>query len=120
MARTSNAVARHKKKKRLMKAVKGQRGGRSKLLKIAKDNIRRSLAFSYAHRKKRAGDFRKLWITRISAACKMRGLNYSTFMNGLSIAKVELNRKQLSQLAIEAPATFDKLVEISKAARSAA
>lgn len=114
MPRVTCAVARHKRKKRLMKKVKGYRGGRSKLLRTAKESYKRALQYAYRDRKAKKRDFRRLWIIRISAAVKQRGLSYSKFMGALAKAKVELNRKVLSEMAISDPKGFDQVVEIAK------
>lgn len=107
--------ARHRAKKRLFKEARGNRGGRSKLLRTVKETIIRSRAYAYRDRRVRKRDFRRLWITRITAACRARGTSYSAFIFGLKKANVELNRKMLSEIAIHNPAMFDKIVEMSKA-----
>lgn len=107
--RTTTGPARHKKKKRLFKSVKGNRGGRSKLLRTVKETIIRSGAYSFRDRKVRARDFRKLWITRINAACRMRGRRYNEFMNAIKELKIELDRKSLSEMAIHDPAAFSAI-----------
>jgi len=119
MPRATSAVARHKRKKRLLKRAKGMYGSRSKLLKVVKETVRRADRYAYRDRRSRKRDFRALWITRISAACRARGLSYSRFMAGLARAKVALNRKILSELAIHDTAVFDALVEEAKAALTA-
>ena len=116
MPRATNSVARHRRKKRLMKRVKGMVLGRSKLLKTAKEVARRSDAYAWRDRRARKRDFRGLWITRISAACRERGVSYSRFIAGLVKAEIRLNRKMLSELAIHDPAAFDVLVAQSKKA----
>jgi large subunit ribosomal protein L20 len=112
--------ARHRSKKRLFKEARGNVGGRSKLLRTVKETLVRARAFATRDRRVRKREFRALWITRITAACRERGLSYSVFMHGLGLAKVELNRKQLSELAIANPEIFSEIVEISRKARSAA
>ena len=107
--------ARHRAKKRLFKEARGNVGGRSKLLRTVKETIVRSRAYAYRDRRVRKRDFRRLWITRITAACRERGTSYSAFILGLKQAKIELNRKMLSEIAIHNPAIFDKIVEMSKA-----
>lgn len=107
--------ARHRAKKRLFKEARGNRGGRGKLLRTVKETIIRSRAYAYRDRKVRKRDFRALWITRITAACRARGISYSVFIHGLKKAEIELNRKTLSELAIHEPAIFDEIVEVAKA-----
>jgi large subunit ribosomal protein L20 len=106
--------ARHRSKKRLFKEAKGNFLGRRKLLRSMKETVLRARAFAFAHRRLKKREFRALWITRLSAACGPRGLNYSTFIRGLTLAGVELNRKTLSELAIHEPEIFDEIVEIAK------
>lgn len=111
MARVTNAVARHRKKKRYLRAAKGYWGARSKLWRIAKNAVERGWVYSYRDRKQRKRDFRRLWITRINAAARQHDLNYSRFMNGLKNAGVEVNRKVLADLAVRDPQAFAELVE---------
>ncbi len=111
--------ARHRSKKRLFKEARGNVGGRSKLLRTVKETLVRARAFATRDRRTRKREFRALWITRISAAVREQGVSYSVFMNGLLLAHVGLNRKQLSELAISNPEVFTEIVEISKKARSA-
>ena len=118
--RTTKGAARTKAKKRLFKKVKGYRGGRSKLLRTVQETLVRARAFATRDRRTRKREFRALWIIRITAAVRERGMNYSTFINGLLKAKVELNRKQLSEIAISNPEVFSEIVEIAKKARGAA
>ncbi|QDT66256.1 50S ribosomal protein L20 [Calycomorphotria hydatis] len=113
-------AARHKKKKRLFKEAKGNRGGRANLIRTVKETLVRSRAYAYRDRKVRKREFRRLWITRITAACRMRGLSYSVFIHGLTLAQIELDRKSLSELAINEPQVFDEIVAIVKDAKSAA
>ena len=108
--------ARNKKKNRLFKEARGFRGGRSKLLRTMKETIIRARAYAYRDRKTKKRMFRRLWITRLNAACRARGLRYSEFVHGLKQANIELDRKTLSELAIHDPAVFD---EIFAAARGA-
>lgn len=105
--RTTTGVARHKKKKRLFKEAKGNRGGRGNLLRTVKENQLRAGAYSYRDRKVRAREFRKLWITRLNAACRLRGRRYSEFINALNTLEIGLDRKSLSEMAIHDPAAFD-------------
>lgn len=114
MPRTKTHVAHHKRVKRVMKAAKGYYGGRSKLLQSARDTVMRAGVYAYRDRRRRKGDFRRLWITRITAACRMRGISYSRFMSGMRHATVDLNRKMLSEIAIQDPAAFDSLVELAR------
>jgi len=114
--RVKNAVPRLRRKRRLLKRVKGFRGARSKLLKTAKESRIRSEVYATQHRRLRKRQMRALWIVRINAACRSRGLSYSQFMNGLKKANVELDRKILSDIAIRDAAGFDQLVETAKQA----
>ena len=99
-----------------MARVKGAMMTRKRRNKTLKQAVMKSLSYAYTGRRLKKRDFRSLWITRISAACKMNGMNYSTFMHGLKVAGIEINRKMLSELAISDPAAFTKLVEIAKKA----
>lgn len=116
MARVKGALATRKRRKKILKLAKGYWGSKSKHFKMAKQAVMKSGNYAYIGRKQRKRDFRRLWITRISAACKMNGMNYSTFMNGLKKANVTLNRKMLSEIAISDEAAFTALVEKAKAA----
>ena len=107
-------VARHRAKKRLFREAKGNVGGRSKLLRTVKETVVRSRAYAYRDRKNRKREFRRLWITRLTAACRERGLSYSAFIHGLKLSGIELNRKVLSELAIHEPAVFDEIVEAAR------
>ena len=100
----------------LLKLAKGYWGSKSKHFKMANQAVMKSLTYAYTGRKLKKRDFRSLWITRISAACKMNGMNYSTFMHGLKVAGIEINRKMLSEMAISNPAAFTQLIEIAKKA----
>ncbi len=110
MPRVLKGSARRKAKKRLFKEARGNRGGRGKLLRTVKETVVRSRAYAYRDRRVRKRDFRRLWITRLNAVCRQRGLRYSVFINQLSNADVELNRKTLSELAISHPQVFDEIV----------
>ena len=114
MSRATYGAPRHKKKVRLLKAVKGYHAGRSKLHKTAKEALIKAKVYAFRDRKTRKRDFRSLWITRLTGACRSAGLAYSRFIHGLKNAKVILNRKMMSELAIHDPAAFAKLVEIAK------
>lgn len=116
MARVKGAMATRKRHKRVLKLAKGYRGAKSKLFRTANQAVMKSLSYAYIGRKQKKRDFRKIWITRISAACKLNGINYSKFMNGLKKADININRKMLSEIAIADPAAFTALVEQAKAA----
>lgn len=116
MARVKGALNTRKHHKKILKLAKGFRGAESKQYRTANQAVMRSMQNAYIGRKRKKRDFRRLWITRISAACKMNGMNYSTFMNGLKKAGIEMNRKMLSEVAIADPAAFTKLVDAAKAA----
>jgi large subunit ribosomal protein L20 len=116
MVRVTYGAPRHRKKARYFKAARGFRGGRSKLWRTVREAMTRAWAYSFRDRKQRKRQFRRLWIVRINAAARMRGMTYSQFINGLGKAGVQLNRKQLSALAIDDAAAFDALVEEAKAA----
>ena len=116
MARIKGATMTRKRRNKVMKMAKGYYGSKSSLFKTAKQAVMKSGQYAYIGRKQKKRDFRRLWITRISAACKMNGMNYSTFMNGLNKAGIELNRKMLSEIAIADPAAFTALTEKAKAA----
>jgi large subunit ribosomal protein L20 len=114
MPRARAGAARHRKKVRILKAAKGYRGGRSKLYRTAKEAIVRAGVFAYRDRRARKRDFRGLWITRLTAACRQRGINYSRFIFGLSAAGIIINRKMLSEIAIADPDGFDAIVSLAK------
>ena len=116
MARVKGALATRKRRKKILKLAKGYWGSKSRHFKMAKQAVMKSGNYAYIGRKQRKRDFRRLWITRISAARKANGVNYSTFMNGLKKANIELNRKMLSEIAIADPAAFTSLVEKAQAA----
>ena len=116
MARVKGALATRKRRNRTLKLAKGYWGGKSRLFKTAKEAVWKSGQYAYIGRRLKKRDFRKLWITRISAACKANGMNYSTFMNGLKKANIILNRKMLSEIAINDAAGFTALTEKAKAA----
>ena len=114
--RTTVGVARKRKNNRLFKRAKGYTGGRRRLLRSMKETLVRAEAFAFRDRRARKREFRKLWIIRINAACKERGLRYSEFIHGLAKAKIELDRKSLSEIAIADAAAFDAIVAQAKAA----
>ena len=116
MARVKGALATRKRRKKTLKLARGYWGAKSKHFKMAKEAVMKSGNYAYIGRKQRKRDFRRLWITRISAGCRVNGVNYSTFMNGLKKAGITLNRKVLSEIAIAAPQAFTALVEKAKAA----
>ena len=116
MARIKGATMTHKRRTKTLKLAKGYYGSKSKHFRMAKQAVMKSGNYAFVGRKQKKRQFRNLWITRISAACKMNGMNYSTFMNGLKKAGVELNRKMLSEMAIHDPASFNALVETAKKA----
>ncbi|MCI8441828.1 MAG: 50S ribosomal protein L20 [Provencibacterium sp.] len=116
MARVKGALMTRKRRKKVLKLAKGYFGGKSRLFRTAKEAVMKSGQYAYIGRKQKKRDFRRLWITRISAGCKQNGMNYSTFMNGLKKAGITLNRKMLSEIAIHDPAAFTALTEKAKAA----
>ena len=116
MARVTGCMTTRKRHKKILKLAKGYRGGKSKLFRVANEAVMKSLVYAYKGRRLKKRDFRRLWITRISAACKMNGTNYSTFMCGLKKAGITMNRKMLSEIAIHDAAAFTMLVEQAKAA----
>lgn len=115
MARIKGAMMTRKRRKKTLKLAKGYFGAKSKLFRTAKQAVMKSGQYAYIGRKQRKRDFRRLWITRISAAAKINGMNYSTFMNGLKKAGVEINRKMLAELAVNDKAAFTALTEMAKA-----
>ena len=114
MARVRNGAVTKARHKKVLKEAKGYFGSKHRLYKTAQEQLFHSGAYSFNDRKKRANDFRKLWITRINAACRSNDIVYSKFINGLKKANIEINRKMLSELAIFAPEEFTKLVNLSK------
>lgn len=114
MARVKGGVTAKKRHKRVLKQAKGYYGAKSKLYRPANQAVMKSLDYAYSGRKQRKRDFRKLWISRINAAARQNGMNYSTFINGLKKANIEINRKMLSEMAIHDPEGFKELVEIAK------
>ncbi len=116
MARIKGALMTRKRRNKTLKLAKSYWGSKSKHFKMAKQAVMKSGVYAYTGRKLKKRDFRRLWITRISAAVKPLGMNYSTFMNGLKKAGVEMNRKSLSEMAIHDSAAFAKLVDAAKAA----
>lgn len=115
MARVKRAVHGRKKRNEVMRAAKGYRGARSRRLRVAKEQLLHSGVYAFRDRKDRKAQFRRLWITRINAASRQNGMSYSSFMHGLKVAGVELDRKVLAELAVRDPKTFTQLVETAKA-----
>ena len=116
MARVKGAMMTRKRRNKILKMAKGYWGAKSKHFKMANEQVMKSLTYAYTGRKLKKRDFRQLWITRISAACKMNGMNYSNFMHGLKLAGVEINRKMLAEMAVNDAAAFTQLTEIAKKA----
>ena len=116
MARIKGAMATRKRRNKTLKLAKGYWGAKSKHFKMAKEAVMKSGNYAYIGRRLKKRDFRRLWITRISAACKMNGMNYSSFMNGLKKAGITLNRKMLAEIAVNDAAGFTALTEKAKAA----
>ncbi|MBM7866206.1 50S ribosomal protein L20 [Heliobacterium gestii] len=115
MARVKTGPMSRKRHKKILKLARGYRNAHSKLFRTAHQAVMKALSYAYAHRKKKKGDFRKIWITRINAAARMNGISYSTMMNGLKKAGVAVNRKMLADLAVNDMAAFAKLVDVAKA-----
>lgn len=113
--RTRKGHARRRARKRLFREVKGNFGARGKLVKMATETLFRARAFAFRDRRAKKREYRALWITRVTAACRARGIRYSQFIHGLAAANVALNRKSLSELAIHSPHVFDELVAIARA-----
>ena len=116
MARVKGAMMTRKRRNKILKMAKGYWGAKSKHFKMANQQVMKSLTYAYTGRRLKKGDFRRLWITRISAACKMNGMNYSTFMHGLKTAGVAIDRKMLAELAVNNEGAFKQLVEMAKSA----
>ena len=114
MARVKGAMMTRKRRNKILKLAKGYWGAKSKHYKMANEQVMKSLQYAYVGRRLKKRDFRQLWIARINAACKMNGMNYSTFMHGLKLANVEINRKMLAELAVNDAAAFAKLAELAK------
>lgn len=116
MARVKGGTVSKNRRRKVLKQAKGYFGSKHRLYKTAQEQVFHSGAYAYRDRRQKKRDFRKLWITRINAACRENEISYSKFMNGLSIAGIEINRKMLSELAIDNPASFTELVNVSKEA----
>ena len=115
MARVKRAMMTRKRRNKVLKMAKGYWGAKSKHYKMANQAMMKSLTYAYIGRRLKKRDFRRLWITRISAACKANGMNYSNFMHGLKLAGIEINRKMLAEMAVNDKAAFAQLTELSKA-----
>ena len=114
MARVKRAMNARKHHKKILKLAKGYYGGKSRLFRTANETVLRALRYSYVGRRLKKRDFRKLWIARINAATRMNGLSYSKFINGIKTAGINMNRKMLSEIAINDPKGFTELVEVAK------
>ncbi len=115
MARVKRAVNAQKKRRVVLERASGYRGQRSRLYRKAKEQVTHSLVYSFDHRRDRKGDFRRLWIQRINAAARANGMTYNRFIQGLKIAEIEVDRRMLAEMAVNDPAAFTALVEISRA-----
>jgi large subunit ribosomal protein L20 len=115
MVRVTRGYTTHRRHKKILKLAKGYRASNSKLFRVANEQVLHSMAYAFAHRRKKKGDFRKLWITRINAAARANGMSYSTMINGLKKAGVEVNRKMLAELAVSDATAFSQFVETAKA-----
>ena len=115
--RVKTGVVRSRRHKRLLKQARGFYSGRRKHFRKAKEQLERSLVYAYRDRRQKKRDFRRLWIVRINAACRLNGMNYSTFIHGLKLAKIELDRKILADMAMNDAAAFTSLVESAKTAK---
>ena len=116
MARVKGAMMTRKRRNKILKMAKGYWGSKSKHFKMANQAVMKSLQYAYVGRRLKKRDFRQLWITRISAGCKMNGMNYSTFMNGLKKSGIVINRKMLAEMAVNNKAAFTQLTQTAKAA----
>jgi large subunit ribosomal protein L20 len=116
MARVKRAVHARKKHRATLERAKGYYGHRSRNYRAANEAVMHALRYSYADRRARKGEFRKLWITRINAACRENGISYSQFINGLKVAEIEVDRKVLAEVAVSDPTTFTQLVNLAKQA----
>jgi large subunit ribosomal protein L20 len=115
MARVKRAVNAHKKRREVLEQASGYRGQRSRLYRKAKEQVTHSLVYAYNDRKDRKGDFRRLWIQRINAAVRARGMTYNRFIQGLKAADVQVDRRMLAEIAVSDPQAFDALVDLAKA-----
>ena len=114
MPRARHGVSAHRKRRKILKKAEGYWGGRHRLYTVARDSVKRAMAYATRDRKVRKRDFRRLWVVRINAACRAQGLSYSVFMKGLKEAKVTLDRKVLADLAVHDTGTFQELVTLAK------
>jgi len=114
MPRVKSSVTSRRRHKKYLKLAKGQWGARRTHYRMARETVQKGMMYAWRDRRAKKGDFRRLWIIRLTAACRQRGISYSKFINALSVAKVKLNRKMLSELAIHDTAAFDKLVALVK------
>lgn len=114
MARVKRAVNAHKKRRTILESARGYRGQRSRLYRKAKEQMLHSMTYSYRDRRARKGDFRKLWITRINAATRQNGMSYNRFVQGLKAAGVEVDRKNLAEMAVNDPQSFTELVSVAR------
>lgn len=114
MPRVKRGTVARKRHNKILKLAKGYYGAKSKLFRPANQQVLKSLSYAYAHRKKKKGDFRKLWIARINAAARMNGLSYNTFISGLKQAGIDVNRKMLAELAVNDAKAFSELANIAK------
>lgn len=115
MARVKRSVTSQKKRRAVLDAAKGYRGSRGRHYRAAREQVLHSMRYSFADRRAKKGDFRRLWITRINAAAREHGMSYNRLMNGLRLAEVEVDRRMLSEMAVSDPAAFGKLVEVARA-----
>jgi large subunit ribosomal protein L20 len=116
MARVKRSVHAKKKRREILESAKGYRGARSERIRVAREQVRRSDVYAYRDRRDRKAQFRRLWISRIGAACRQHGMSYSRFMSGLKAAEVDLDRKVLADIAVRDPAAFGRLVETASGA----
>jgi large subunit ribosomal protein L20 len=120
MPRTKNTVAARARRKKILKAAKGYRGGRGVLYRTARETVERAMVYAYRDRRRKKRDFRRLWIARINAAARLNGLSYSRFICGLKKAEVDINRRMLAEMAVNDVEGFKKLAEVAKTANEAA
>lgn len=113
MPRVKRGVTSHRRHKKILSLTKGHRGTKHRLIKRANESMIKSLAYAYTHRRERKGDMRRLWILRINAACRARGITYSQFMDGLNKSGIEINRKMLADLAVREPESFSSLAAMA-------
>jgi large subunit ribosomal protein L20 len=114
MTRSRNTKSGHQRHKAVLKLTKGHAGRRHKTYKVARESLTHAQHYAFVHRRKKKGDYRRLWITRINAACRLNGVSYSRFINNISKAGINLNRKMLADIAVNNPNTFKEIVETAK------